>query len=73
MVVMCLRTMLFSSSLVWPNGWCFLWSCTSPLAAGSAGCYGAASSSLSQMTKLLVSNLSMCVTQLQSDPFLTLL
>jgi hypothetical protein len=40
----------------WSNG-CFLpWPCTSPPAAGSAGCCGAASSSLSQVTELLVSS-----------------
>jgi hypothetical protein len=44
----------------WLNGCCFLWPCSSPPAAGSAGCSGAASSSLSQMTELLVSSYSAC-------------
>jgi hypothetical protein len=42
----------------WSNGCCFLWPCSSPPAAGLAGCCGAASSSLSQMTELLVSSYS---------------
>jgi hypothetical protein len=50
--------------LVWPNGWCIPLAVHFSLAAGSASCRGAASSSLGEMTELLVSSLAVCVTHL---------
>jgi hypothetical protein len=52
------------STLVWPNGWYIPLAVHFSLAAGSTDCCGAASSTLSQMTELLVSSLCVCHTAL---------
>jgi hypothetical protein len=44
------------SILVWLNGWCIPLAVHFSLAAGLAGCFGAASRTLSQMIELLVSS-----------------
>jgi hypothetical protein len=55
-VVICLRTVVFSSYLGLAKWVVLPLAVHFSLAVGSAGCCGAASSSLSQMTELLVSS-----------------